>query len=375
MALPKILMVHNYSSWGGNLATVLALSIGLRERGYPVETALPKSEAYAPRFADAGFSINNFEVRSKYDLGAITRLKRIIKEGGFDIIHSHTRRADMAAGYAGMSSGAKTVVTHHGQINLDGATFEFRNGISERVYNFILRNYFAVNIAVSYEIAEELRDMCRVEPGRIRVIANGINGEPFEKAAKRRTEYRRKYGLEEDDIAVVTVASLGRKGHQDIVAAAALLHDDYPQTKYLFAGTGFGRDDIERKIAETGLNDTVRLLGFVEDIPGLMAAGDVFCLPTYSEGLSIAIIEAMAAGLPVAASDVGGNPELVEDGVNGSIFPPRNPAALADALRPLLADSELRRKIAVRNANRVNTLFTSSRMVGGYMKLYSDLIA
>jgi len=368
-------MVHNYSSWGGNLATVLALSKGLRELGFTVEMAFPRSEAYAARFLDSGFTVHDFEIRSKFDPSAITRLSRIIKAGSFDIIHSHTRRADLAAGYAALSSGAKSVVTHHGQINLDGTTFQFKNGISEKIYSFILRNYFAVNVAVSYEIVEELRDMCRVEEGRIRVIPNGIDPQPYETAVGNRKDIRTAFGLNDEDIAIITVASLGRKGHGDIIAAAALLREGCPRAKYLFAGTGFGQESIERAISDADLNDTIRVLGFVEDIPMLLTAGDIFCLPTYSEGLSIAIMEAMAVGLPVAASDIGGNPELVINGITGVIFPSRNPSALADALRPLLDDRGLRFKMADESRSRLKKLFTASRMTENYAKLYSDLMS
>jgi glycosyltransferase involved in cell wall biosynthesis len=290
-------------------------------------------------------------------------------------VHSHTRRADLVAGYAALSSGAKSAVTHHGQINLDGKTFQFKNGLNEKIYNFILRNYYAVNVAVSYKIAEELNEMCGVEKGRVRVIPNGINPAPFEVSPEKREAARAKYGLAPDDVAVVTVASLGRKGHNDLVEAAALLAADCPQAMYLFAGTGFGREAIEVQIADAGLTDTVRLLGFIEDIPELLAAADIFCLPTYSEGLSIAIMEAMAAGLPFTASEVGGNLELIEDGTNGFVFPARDPAALAEALRPLLDDHELRTSIGERNRVRVGKLFTADRMAENYAQLYRDLMS
>jgi glycosyltransferase involved in cell wall biosynthesis len=369
----KVLMVHNYSSWGGNLATVLALCEGLRERGVNVSAAFPVSQPYVERFVEAGITVLDTEVKSKWDVGAIGRFRRIIREKDVGIVHTHTRRADMAAGIAGQDGRTATVTTHHGQINLDGTTFEFKKDLSARVYNYILKRFFTVNVAVSGEIVHELHDNCGVPYERIRRIPNGLDPSPF-LADIDRDAVRSDLGLAPGDLAVTLVGSIDRKGHRELTEAAAALRADFPETRYLYVGEGPRETEVAEQISRLGLESIVRFTGFRNDVPAVLAASDIFCLPSYSEGLSISIMEAMAAGLPVAASRIGGNPELVVDGETGFIFEPFDPGDVADKLSKLLKDADMRRKMGEAGRRRVLTDFTLDDMVRRYYELYESIV-
>lgn len=373
MAKPiKVLMVHNYSSWGGNLATVLALCEGLRERVVNVSVAFPVSQPYAERFVEAGITVLDTEVKSKWDVGAIARFRRIIRENDVGIVHTHTRRADMSAGIAGQDGRTATVTTHHGQINLDGTTFEFKKDLSARVYNYILRRFFTVNVAVSGEIAHELHDNCRVPHERIRRIPNGLDPSPF-LADIDRDAVRSDLGLAPGDLAVTLVGSIDRKGHRELTEAAASLRADFPEARYLYVGEGPREAEVAEQISRLGLDGIVRLTGFRKDVPAVLAASDIFCLPSYSEGLSISIMEAMAAGLPVAASRIGGNPELVVHGETGFIFEPFDSGDVADKLSKLLRDADMRREMGKAGRRRVLSEFTLDDMVRRYYELYESV--
>jgi glycosyltransferase involved in cell wall biosynthesis len=373
--MPKpltVLMAHNYSSWGGNLATVLALCEGLRERDVNVLAAFPASQPYVERFLDAGIVVFDAEVKSKWDVGAVARYRRIIRENGVNIVHTHTRRADVAAGVAGRDGRTATITTHHGQINLDGTTFEFKNDLPARVYDYILRKFFTVNVAVSEEIAHELYDNCGVPAERIRRIPNGIDPEPFLSEFDA-DAVRTSLGFSSDDVIVTLVGSVDRKGHRELTEAAAALRLEFPNVRYLYVGEGPREDEVTEQVSRLGLDGIVRLTGFRGDVPAVLAASDVFCLPSYSEGLSISIMEAMAAGLPVAASRMGGNPELVIDGETGFIFEPFDSGDLADKLAELLKDGGTRRGMGEAGRRRVLSEFTHDDMVRRYCDLYKEV--
>ncbi len=373
--MPKpltVLLAHNYSSWGGNLATVLALCEGLREHDVNVLAALPASQPYVERFLDAGIVIFDAEVKSKWDVGAVARYRRIIRENEVDVVHTHTRRADMAAGIAGHDGRTATITTHHGQINLDGTTFEFKNDLPARVYNYILRKFFTVNVAVSEEIAHELYDNCRVPAERIRRIPNGIDPEPFLSEFDA-DAVRADLGFSSEDVVVTLVGSVDRKGHRELTDAAAALRPDFPNARYLYVGEGPREREVTEQVSRLGLNGIVRLTGFRGDVPAVLAASDVFCLPSYSEGLSISVMEAMAAGLPVAASRTGGNPELVVDGETGFIFEPFDSGDLADKLAKLLKNGEKRRAMGEAGRRRVLSEFTLEDMIRRYCDLYKEV--
>jgi glycosyltransferase involved in cell wall biosynthesis len=367
-----VLMAHNYSSWGGNLATVLALCEGLRERDVNVLAAFPASQPYVERFLDAGITVFDAEVKSKWDVGAVARYRRIIRENGVNIVHTHTRRADMAAGIAGRDGRTATITTHHGQINLDGTTFEFKNDLPARVYSYILRRFFTVNVAVSEEIARELYENCGVPAERIRRIPNGIDPEPF-LGEFDVDAVRADLGFSPEDLVVTLVGSVDRKGHRELTEAAAVLRSDFPNVHYLYAGEGPREDEVAEQVSRLGLGGVVRLTGFRGDVAAVLAASDVFCLPSYSEGLSISIMEAMAAGLPVAASRTGGNPELVVDGETGFIFEPFDSDDLADKLAKLLKDAGARRAMGEAGRRRVLSEFSLDDMVRRYCDLYTEV--
>ena len=372
---PKILMVHNYSSWGGNLATVLALCKGLPARGFAVALAAPRSEPYVARFEKAGVPTFDVEIKNKYHLAACRRYAGLVKKEGFDIVHTHTRRADFVAGLGGRLGGAATLSTQHGQINLDRQTLKERRDLSALFYCFCLRSFFDKHVAVSAEITGELRTRCRVRAAKVTHIPNGIEAAPFVAAAGDRLSFRYEVGARRWALVATVVASLDAKGHADLLKAAAEVVSGGVDLHVVVVGEGhWGGPAISKGAAELGIAERVHLLGYRDDIPRILAGSDMFVLPTPSEGLSIAIMEAMAAALPVVATAVGGNAELVEPGRTGYLVPVGDAVALADAVRKLAKDPARRRAMGRAGRSRVTLEFTADKMVDRYARLYEELL-
>jgi len=164
------------------------------------------------------------------------------------------------------------------------------------------------------------------------------------------------------------------KGHRTLVEAAALLGHRLPRVKFLCAGEGPEREILETRIRELGLGGRVFLLGHRLDVPGILGRVRAACLCSSAEGLSNALMEAMAARLPIVATAVGGNPELVRPGENGLLVPYGDPGSLADKLVELLSSEEGAAQMGRRGRARVEAELTLSRMAEGYGAVYRRLL-
>jgi glycosyltransferase involved in cell wall biosynthesis len=218
-----------------------------------------------------------------------------------------------------------------------------------------------------------LRDLAQPQlPGKpIGVIPNAINGDTFSPngAASR-------WNGSPDGIRVLAVSRLiSRKGLDDLFRALVILKDD----RVMLTVQGWGRDgDRLRALAvNLGIDRQVTFAGFKprDLLPAVYRAADIFVLPSHSESCAMALLEAMACGLPVVATAVGGTSELVQDGINGCLVPPESPEALAAALARLIADPALRRAMGARNSELVRESYTWPVMANRYLNVYQQAIA
>jgi glycosyltransferase involved in cell wall biosynthesis len=220
-------------------------------------------------------------------------------------------------------------------------------------------------VAVSGEVARSFREVYGSAPAAI--IPNGVDLERFGKPA---TGWRQANGFAEDDRLIASVARLEpQKNPLGLVEAFARALGNDPRWHLLMAGGGSLRDATAALAARLGIAKRVHLLGVRADIPELLAACDLFAMAADWEGSPMAVIEAMASGLPVVATNVGGVPELVEHGSTGLLVPPENPEALAESLAALALD-ERRRMEFGRRARERAARFGADSMVESYAQLF-----
>jgi L-malate glycosyltransferase len=294
----------------------------------------------------------------------IARVAALIRSERIRIVHATDFNTNLLALAAGRLAGAKVIVS---RVDLG----HLRAGFGK--WHREAEKWNARHADLVVANAEAVREVCireeRCEPARVVVVRNGIDLPLFDALAQRPLQASLPIG--EGDVAVAVIGNLWPvKGHRTLVEAAARLVDLLPRAKFLCAGEGPERQFLESRIAELGLSDRVFLLGHRLDVPAVLSRAHAACLCSSAEGLSNALMEAMAARLPVVATSVGGNPELIRTGENGVLVPAGDADALAAALWQVLRDGERAREMGVRGRARVEAELTLTKMAEGHGALY-----
>ena len=225
-------------------------------------------------------------------------------------------------------------------------------------------------IAVSGEVASQLQQTYRIPRHKMQVIYNAVATDPFQRVDGARLRATL-WGKQRRPV-ILTVSRLHKqKGHCYLLEAATLV----PEALFVLAGEGEEREALEMQTKTLGLEERVIFLGFRKDVPELLASCDLFVLPSLYEGLPLAVLEAMAAGKPVIATDIGGTDEAVVNGKTGLLAPPCDAPALAAAIRQLLADPLLAQRLAYAGKARVQQVFSAGAMVQQITGVYDELLA
>ncbi len=356
--LLRILHIDPERNWGGGEAQVLGLLTYLAERGHQNELlAHPQGQLFE-RSQKLRVNTLPLLVRNDLDLRPVGSLRRRIRREKYDIVHFHTNRAHALSLWLPRGKQSpKYVVTRR----MDYPTGKSR--YTRYLYNQRVDGVVAISQTIAVLLAES-----GVDSKKIRVIYSGIDCQPFELLAPGSQAHK-------EEVVVGIVASLAaRKGHRFLLEAAALLKGEGYRFKYLLAGEGALRRELEAIAASLGLIDEVRFYGFVTDTTRFLSEIDIFVLPSLHEGLGVAALEAMAAGKPVVATRVGGLAESVLDTVTGMLVLPGDVKALAGALANLADDPSLARAMGEKGAERVRRHFTLEQMARGNEAYYYDLL-
>jgi glycosyltransferase involved in cell wall biosynthesis len=217
-------------------------------------------------------------------------------------------------------------------------------------------------------VIAELLAQAGVARGKIRQIPSGVDPARF--------SFADSHELPSKNTLVIGSAAVleARKGHEFLLEAAALLKADGLNLRYQIAGAGPLRRQLEQQAAHLGLQEEVRFLGFVDNVPNFLANIDIFVMPSLHEGLGVAVLEAMAAGKPVVASRVGGLVETVVDGVTGILVPPANATALAQGIAKLVIGRPVANEMGYQGRRRVEQHFTLEQMAASNEMYYYDLL-
>ncbi|TMB29913.1 MAG: glycosyltransferase [Deltaproteobacteria bacterium] len=294
----------------------------------------------------------------------IALMAALIRDHGVRIVHATDYYTNLLALGAGKLTGAKVIVS---RLDLGHLRAGFGRWHREA------EKWNARNADLVVANADAVREVCIREegcdPDRVVVVRNGLDTAHFDALA--RQPLQAPLPIEDGDLPVAVIGNLWRvKGHRTLVEAAAEIAARIPRVKFLCAGEGPEREALEKRIAELGLEKTVHLLGHRLDIPAILARSRAACLCSSAEGLSNALMEAMASSLPIVATSVGGNPELVRPGENGLLVPFGDARALSTALVQLLSDPAAAAEMGRRGRLRIESELTLEKMAEGHGALY-----
>jgi glycosyltransferase involved in cell wall biosynthesis len=232
----------------------------------------------------------------------------------------------------------------------------------------------AVVTGVSSKVCRYLDGTCHVSAERIRLIPNGVDLDRFIPAPGR-DAVRAELGLAPDDEVVGCIGNLRREKNQRLaIEAAALLHRQRPRLRLIMCGDGDRRTDLQQLAGARGISDHVLFLGYRFDVPRILAALDIFCLPSLYEGMPVSVLEAWAAGKPVVATDVIGIRDLIAHNINGMLVPPGQPQAMAEAIGGLLTDSVRMQHMAAAGRDLVTRQYSLKAMVAQYAAVYEQMV-
>jgi glycosyltransferase involved in cell wall biosynthesis len=323
---------------GGLERVVLSLAAWQRGRGDAVRIVCLFDEgAMSGEARTAGIDVHAIGKRSGSDLRALRALRSVLRGSAPDVLHSHNAVAHYHAAAAAFGLGIGRIVnTRHGM----GAPLDSRR---ERLFRWSLATAEGVVFVSRLGLAHFVQAGA-VPMGKARVIANGVDVTaiaPRDDATRRSLLAR--LGRPE---ATRLIGAVGRlnpvKDHSTLLRALQRLRREGRAVDVVLVGDGVTRDALRAEAATLEIAECVHFLGMRSDVPELLAAFDLLAQPSITEGYSLALVEATAAALPIVATRVGGNPEIVEAGVNGLLVEPRNPDALGAAIATLLDSPELR---------------------------------
>jgi glycosyltransferase involved in cell wall biosynthesis len=332
----------------------------LREAGPVGRTLLERGIAGAERLE-----------RRRGDPLASVRLWRYFRKERPHVVFCMDHHNAMLAGrLAGLAAGARALVIGSHSTGLFG-----RRGSLRRRDRWLLEFTDCV-VALSGSHARYLREREGVPAGKLRVIENGIDVDAFGGAAGGARDARAELGIGAAEAVVTMVAGLRpEKAHEVLLEAAVRLRSLRPAVHFWIVGEGARRAELEARVDGMDLRGRVHFLGARRDVPELLRASTVLVLPSHPvvETLPLAVLEAMAAGVPVVATPVGSIPEVIRDGENGLLVPPADAAALAGAIASLVGDGPRARRLAEAGRRTVAQRYSAARMAAGYAALFDEL--
>ncbi len=352
----SFLFVDTEKVWRGGQEQLFTLARGLRQRGHEVHLAHPPDSALGTRCGSIGAILHPLAIGSEISFAALLRLYFVIKSVHPDILAFNTPKAILLGSLASRFAPA-------------GIRIVFRRVDFPLGKSVFSRLKYTWGIDGVITISDSIRNRLRsagVPAAKIVTIYEGIDLPLYPEADRCRRPG--------EPLTVGVVSHLSReKGISRLVEAASLLPESNKKFRFVIVGEGECLGELKELVRKKGL-ENFHFMGFRSDVPRLMGSFDVFALPSLSEGLSSAILEAMASSLPIVASDVGGIPELVRNGENGLLTPPGDPAALAKAIQWMADNPEICLRTGRINRRKVEERFTMEHKINKTEELCISLL-
>jgi len=365
----KVCIIFPKLSIGGAETQILYLLKNLDHTSFEIHACSmvsgDSSMEEEARSSSDSFFVLGFRWR-KFPLSFL-KLVRYLKEKEIDILHAHLPLADSIGRFAGRAAGVPILITtEHGK-HLWKNPFHLA---LERVMN----RFTDIRFCVSRDIME-IRSRREGTPHiKLKYMPNAVDTSIFKETSPRRAGLMSEFGWDVSDPLIVSVGRLVEaKNYPMLVRAIALVVKKIPQTRCLIVGEGPFRGEIEEEIEKLSLRENIALPGARRDIAEILKSADIFTLSSIREGLPVSLLEAMAAGCAIVATDAGGIPDAIFDGVNGIIVKTSDENALADGLLRLLSDRELCKKLGEKAMEDVEKRFSARVIAKTIGETYKEL--
>jgi L-malate glycosyltransferase len=366
--LSRVLIVIDQLSktLGGGERVVLRLANLLPHYGYSPSILTFSADPESPALQASPCPIYLLPLARTYDFKAIRaafELRRFLVTQRIKIVQTFFESSDLWAGFVTKAMSPAKLIWSRRDMGIlrtskHRIAYKLMNGVPDAVF------------AVSEEVRQYCIDVDGIQAGRVQTIYNGLNLSDWSAASPRSNE--------SGELSITTVGNIRRvKGHDIFVKAAGMLASRFPHATFSIAGEVLDQDyfsELQSLVKEANLLGRFHFAGGVADMQKHLSEANIFVLPSRSEGFSNAIVEAMAASLPVVATNVGGNAEAIEDGVTGFIVPPEDPEALSEAIARLLSDPTLSSVMGMAGRSRVARKFTIEAMLDQTTATYRSLL-
>ena len=358
---------------GGTETQAVELALRLDPARYAVTLGCLRMRGpLLAKLEGSGVSVMEWAVRggvnSPRGIYQIIRLARFLRREGFDVVHTHDLWSNLLGIPAARLARVPVVISSR----RDLAHLAWYTPRRRKFLRY-LQSLSSAVLVNSAQIREQLVHEDGFNPGFIRVVHNGIDVAPFSRLVSDRE--RLFPGLENHTL-IVSTGNMHSdvKGHPTLIEAAQSICAKFPQVKSVLIGDGEKRAEFESKVSELGLQHKFLFLGSRENVPEILACCDMAVLPSHAEGFSNALLEYMAMGLPTVATDVGGNPEVIENGINGLLVRPNDPTALIDTISSLLENPHFAAQLGAAARERVRRHFDLAQLSFNVDALYTELL-
>jgi len=358
---------------GGTETQAIELALRLDPARYAVTLACLKMRGPLMAKLD-GSTVSVIEwnagggVNSPRGIYQIFRLSRFLRHAHFDIVHAHDLWSNLIAIPAARLARTPVIISSR----RDLAHLAWYTPRRRKILRY-LQSLSSAVLVNSGQIRDQLVHEDGFRPELLRVVHNGIDVDHFRRLTPQRGQLFP--GLDNCTL-IVSTGNMHTdvKGHPTLIEAARIICGKFPQVKFVLIGDGKKRAEFESKVSELGLQPNFLFLGSRQNVSEILACCDIAVLPSKAEGFSNALLEYMAAGLPTIATDVGGNPEVIENGVNGLLVKPGDPSALADAISSLLENPHLASQLGTAGRERVRRHFDFAQLTSNVDALYTELL-
>ncbi len=363
MSTKRILFYTDTPNYGGAERQMELLATHLKPLGFEVSLAYGMYSTLAEKKAENEAAYARtflLPVLHKHDPRHYHYLKQLLREEKFDLLHIHLWNpgACRYAFWAGHHAKTPIVTTEHDPFEL--------KGFKRLIKDHCLRKTDRI-IAISNDNFGQLSELVDHAEGRVFQIHNGIELRPFLD-----NQDKASLDVENGSIVITCVAEMHtRKGHKFLIEAFLRLQKEYPMLQLVLVGMGPIENELKQRY---GANSHIHFLGWRKDIPQILRASDIFVLPSLREAFGLSIVEAMASGVPVVATDTGGARDIVENGKSGLLVPPGDSDSLLRAIKTLLDNPGQRHDMAKNGLERAKTHFTAERMAKETVELYQFLL-